>query len=173
MRQHLRDFRWSSQLTLHYFIRRLSMIICRVNESWIGLLLLTMTQVNNSPINVHHSNHTQPTYEMTPVFKLFTVLLFYTIISFNLMWHLSLYSHVLKNQYIVSPTVNVPFLQLNYFSGNSFIAFFKVIAWLFMIFTSKVQMFFCILIMIQWYMNRHKFSISWVHTFGRCSLNKQ
>ena len=56
-----------------------------------------MTQVNNSPIKdcVHESDHTQPTYEMTPVFKPFTVLLFYTIILLVLMLSdISVYTHM-------------------------------------------------------------------------------
>ena len=50
-----------------------------------------MTQVNNSPIKdyVHQNNHTQPTYEMTPVFKPFAVLLFYTIILLVLMLYVT------------------------------------------------------------------------------------
>ena len=37
----------------------------------------TSVTVNNSPIQdfVHLGDHTQPTYEMTPGFKLFTVLM--------------------------------------------------------------------------------------------------
>ena len=73
-------------------------MIIRVNESRIGLLLLTMTQVNNSPIKdyVHQNNHTQPTYEMTPVFKPFAVLLFYTIILLVLilLCDISVYTHM-------------------------------------------------------------------------------
>ena len=49
-------------------------MIVRVNVVWIGLLLLTVTVNNNSPIQdyVHADDHTQPTYEMTPGLKPFT-----------------------------------------------------------------------------------------------------
>ena len=56
-----------------------------------------MTQVNNSPIQdyVHQKDHTQPTYEMTPVFKPFAVLLIYTIILLVLMLcDISVYTHM-------------------------------------------------------------------------------
>ena len=56
-----------------------------------------MTQVNNSPIQdyVHQNNHTQPTYEMTPVFKPFAVLLICTIILLVLMLcDISVYTHM-------------------------------------------------------------------------------
>ena len=54
-----------------------------------------MTQVNNSPINVHQNDHTQPPYELTPVFKPFTVLLIYTIMLLVLiLYDNSVYTHM-------------------------------------------------------------------------------
>ena len=75
----LRDFRRSTvqknRFTLHYFIRRLSMIV------WVNVVLNRTVVVDSessqqqpySGLNVHPHDHTQPTYEMTPEFKPFIV----------------------------------------------------------------------------------------------------
>ena len=82
------------QLTL-----TLKMAIAQVVE-------ISVTVVNNSPIQdyVHPDDHTQPTYELTPGLKLFTVFQIHLWPNQNL----SLNSLSL-------PTITFPLLLLNFF----------------------------------------------------------